>query len=325
MIDKRKVQATILGLLGLCLLLPPIYTKAEEYISDFISIEQLLTEGSTVFFDIQPPQDWAITAAGVGGTSILGISTAVNYDNIKLPFIMVHGAPDASLVIDQIGNVGLGTGTPEPTAKLHIVDEVASKLRVENPNRLSSQERLMFELRNQGSGKVRFAITSDGDNTWTFDNSPSANQFSISKVGTGVSEFIVSANGDGKFVGKSYATEHVNTSSRAYKADFRDVQEKQVLDRLASLPISSWRYKNQMESERHIGPMAEDFRAAFDLGDGRTISTVDANGIALTAIKALIRENKSLRIDNENLKIKLDNQDKRLAQIESLVAKMSTK
>ena len=323
MIGKKRIQATTLGLLGVIFFLPPIFAKAQEIVSDFLVIQQLNTEASIVFFDIQPPQDWAIMAAGDGVNSFLGISTAVDFDDVKVPLLMVHGAPDASLVIDQRGSVGLGTGTPEPSAKLHIVDDFASKLVVENPNRLNSQERVMFELKNQGSGKVRFAITSNGSNTWTFDNSPSTNQFSISKVGTGVSEFIVSANGDGRFVGKSYATEHVNTSSRLYKADFRDVQESQVLDRLALLPISSWRYKNQQESDRHIGPMAEDFQAAFSLGDGKTISTVDANGIALTAIKALIRENESLRMDNESLKSKLDEQDARLAQIESLVAKLS--
>jgi hypothetical protein len=320
MIDIKKIPAAILGFSGVCLSAAPLCTVAEELVSDLLVIEEISGNGSAVVFDLASPRDWLIGAYDDGSDPLLIIATSLDFDNVKVPFIIAHQAPSASLVIDRRGHTGLGTGVPNSSAKLHIVDEIASKLIVENPNRFSSQERVMFELKNNGSGKVRFAITSNGNNTWTFDNTPSANQFSISKVGTGVSEFTVSANGDGRFVGKSYASEHVNTSSRSSKVDFRDVQESQVLEKLASLPISSWRYKNQSESERHIGPVAEDFRATFNLGDGKTISTVDANGVALTAIKALIKENESLRIDNDSLRTKLAEQDTRLAQLESVVA-----
>ena len=39
---------------------------------------------------------------------------------------------------------------------------------------------------------------------------------------------------------------------------------------------------------RHIGPTAQDFRAAFNLGiDDKHIATVDADGVALASILAL--------------------------------------
>ena len=39
---------------------------------------------------------------------------------------------------------------------------------------------------------------------------------------------------------------------------------------------------------RHLGPTAQDFRAAFGLGeDDTTISTVDEQGVALAAIQGL--------------------------------------
>jgi len=42
--------------------------------------------------------------------------------------------------------------------------------------------------------------------------------------------------------------------------------------------------------------MAQDFSAAFGLGQGETtISTVDADGVALAAIKALKAENNALK------------------------------
>ena len=63
-----------------------------------------------------------------------------------------------------------------------------------------------------------------------------------------------------------------------------------VLDRLASLPVSVWSYVFEDHSVRHIGPMAQDFMAAFGVGDDEgVIYNVDAQGVAIAAIKALHR------------------------------------
>ena len=53
--------------------------------------------------------------------------------------------------------------------------------------------------------------------------------------------------------------------------------------------METWRYKTQSDhSIRHIGPMAQDFYAAFDVGgDEKHIATVDADGVALAAIQGL--------------------------------------
>ena len=58
--------------------------------------------------------------------------------------------------------------------------------------------------------------------------------------------------------------------------------------RAATLPVSTWNYKTQPDSVRHMGPVAQDFRAAIGLGeDDKHISTLDAEGVALAAIQAL--------------------------------------
>ena len=87
-----------------------------------------------------------------------------------------------------------------------------------------------------------------------------------------------------------------NISDANVKENFREVDDAQVLERLASLPVTRWNYKRSGESELHIGPTAQDFREAFGLGtDDRHIATVDADGVALAAIKALYAENQSLK------------------------------
>jgi hypothetical protein len=86
------------------------------------------------------------------------------------------------------------------------------------------------------------------------------------------------------------------TSDRNTKEDFAPVDRQALLRRLAGIPITTWRYKAERENVRHLGPTAQDFRAAFGLGgDERHISGVDADGVALAAIQALYRENQALK------------------------------
>jgi hypothetical protein len=77
-------------------------------------------------------------------------------------------------------------------------------------------------------------------------------------------------------------------SDRSAKANFAAVDGRSLLERLAGLPIETWNLRTQDESVRHIGPTAQDFSAAFGVGeDERHISTVDADGVALAASQAL--------------------------------------
>ena len=79
-------------------------------------------------------------------------------------------------------------------------------------------------------------------------------------------------------------------SDRNVKDNFSAVDGTALLAQLAALPIATWNYKAQADSIRHVGPTAQDFRAAFGLGeDDRHISTVDSEGVALAAIQALYR------------------------------------
>jgi uncharacterized coiled-coil protein SlyX len=77
-------------------------------------------------------------------------------------------------------------------------------------------------------------------------------------------------------------------SDRNGKDNLRIVDSKLVLKAVASMPIATWNWKSQDASIRHMGPMAQDFYAAFGLGDTpKGISTVDADGVALAAIQGL--------------------------------------
>jgi hypothetical protein len=77
-------------------------------------------------------------------------------------------------------------------------------------------------------------------------------------------------------------------SDRNVKEHFGTVDAREVLARVAHLPIQTWNYKAQDPSIRHIGPMAQDFYAAFNVGEDAThITTIDEGGVALAAIQGL--------------------------------------
>ena len=79
-----------------------------------------------------------------------------------------------------------------------------------------------------------------------------------------------------------------NPSDRRLKENFEPADGTDVLARLADVPISTWNYRAQDPSIRHIGPMAQDFYAAFGVGEDELhITTVDADGVALAAIQGL--------------------------------------
>jgi hypothetical protein len=100
-----------------------------------------------------------------------------------------------------------------------------------------------------------------------------------------------------------------NGSSRTFKKNFTPVNPLEMLNKVAALPLSTWNYKNAADG-LHVGPMAEDFKAAFGLGsDAQHIGTVDADGVALAAIQGL---NQKLETENAALKARLDALEQRM-------------
>jgi len=99
-------------------------------------------------------------------------------------------------------------------------------------------------------------------------------------------------------------------SDRNLKSNFSAVNPRFILNRLASVPIQTWNYNFESKDVRHLGPVAQDFRAAFGLGDGdKTINAGDAKGVAFAAIQVLYQmiQEKDRKIDQlENRLTKLE-------------------
>ncbi|HEU0299938.1 MAG TPA: tail fiber domain-containing protein, partial [Longimicrobium sp.] len=97
-----------------------------------------------------------------------------------------------------------------------------------------------------------------------------------------------------------------NVSDVNRKHLFEHVSGEEVLMRLRTLPITSWSYRVDSDEVRHLGPTAQDFRAAFGLGNDQvTIGTVDADGVALAAAQALTARTDALQAENEALRARV--------------------
>jgi hypothetical protein len=98
------------------------------------------------------------------------------------------------------------------------------------------------------------------------------------------------------------------SSDRNLKDDFAVIDPCTVLEKVSALPITEWKYKTDADGKRHLGPMAQDFHAAFALNgsDDTHISTVDEGGVALAAIQGLNRKLHEKDAEIQNLADKLD-------------------
>jgi hypothetical protein len=78
------------------------------------------------------------------------------------------------------------------------------------------------------------------------------------------------------------------SSDRNLKIAITPLDGVATLERLAALPVYQWVAKDDPRRTPHAGPTAQDFMAAFGLGDNdKMIGFADAQGVAFAAIQGL--------------------------------------
>ncbi|WP_456374246.1 tail fiber domain-containing protein [Thiolapillus sp.] len=204
-----------------------------------------------------------------------------------------------SFYVTAGGDVGIGTNDPQ--AALHIVRDDATGETTE------------LLLENSDEVKLGLLNTATGLE-WVIGNGL---KFSISQNGVGMD---MDANGNMTVTGTVTANNVVLTSDRNAKTAFEDIDSQSILDRLQQVPVSAWSYKSSPD-QRHIGPMAQDFYAAFGLGGSdKRISMVDAAGVALAAIKALNQRLQEKEARIAELEERLARQEDLAARVQALEA-----
>lgn len=169
---------------------------------------------------------------------------------------------------------------------------------------------------------MQFTWDSEGQvNSSIFDIVVAAGSFTARAPGG--FRFITSEQGDlspttpplGAFLAPGTTAWTALSDSNA-KTDVTAIDHREVLREVAALPVTEWHYKHD-PNRRYVGPMAQDFRRTFGLGfDDKHISTLDTDGVTLSAIKGLIEE---LRERKE----RSTEQARRLAELEAELRALS--
>jgi hypothetical protein len=108
------------------------------------------------------------------------------------------------------------------------------------------------------------------------------------------------------------------TSSRFAKEGFTDLSGDDVLSKIGAMSIQRWSYRADSSRALHVGPTAQDFRAAFGLGNSdEAISLVDIDGINMLGVQALVRRTKALQDENADLRARLERLEAAIRRLEN--------
>jgi hypothetical protein len=221
--------------------------------------------------------DWAATVAG-------------GSDNVAGDFCTVGGGSEN--VASGLGSTIAGGVTNDANGNAATVGGGWGNIAT------GSEATVPGGLSNEASGNYSFAAGRSGkathtssfvwaDSSGASNVSSSANHQWTARCAGGVRFFTNASMSSGVQVsagGNSWSS----ISDQSLKDNFQPVDVREILDRLAAIPILTWNYKSEDPSIRRMGPMAQDFWPAFGLGDDEMrISTIDADGVAFAAIQGL--------------------------------------
>lgn len=219
-------------------------------------------------------------------------------------------------------------------------DGFAERLKIDNTGRITiggNYGTLAFTGTTPSitSGSSSFSIfaggnvgigTSNPTGTFTVQGSgtfPAFNVLSSGNIAIGTTENnnpltigTNNSNGNGAFL--SAGGTWTNGSSREFKENFEVLDSQLILSKINSLSITSWNYKVEDSSIKHIGPIAEEFYETFGVGnDAKHISTIDPAGIALLGIQGLTQLNQKTTLDTLDLKDTVASLSARVARLEN--------
>lgn len=214
----------------------------------------------------------------------------------RLPFRIRPGAPTNSLAIDSSGKVGMGTISP--SANLHVTGASGTTQFLVEETGADSAVEVLFNLACDCAPGFRLQNTTNGE-VWFFRHN-STGDFALDNVGGAGLEVRISKTGD------MFLTGALNqSSSRSLKEELEPVDGVSVLQALERLDLYEWQYIGT--ESRHLGPTAEEFSAAYGLGNSdKAIAPADMAGVALAAIKSLHEKNQELESTIELLTARLE-------------------
>ncbi len=186
-----------------------------------------------------------------------------------------------------------GGGAPASQTYLHVVGEDAA-ITVDRDSTTADNSHVIARFTNNGAIRFRFDDESNANGSW--DWGINSGVFYITDNGDATTEMFMTASGNMTIYGVLTENSDVNA-----KKNFKPVEASEVLAKVLALPLTTWTYKADAASIRHIGPMAQDFYAAFGFGDTpKGLAGSDVRGVVIAAIQGLgkVIEEKETRIQS---------------------------
>jgi hypothetical protein len=182
-----------------------------------------------------------------------------------VPF-RVGRAPNNSFTVAEDGRIGIGVANPQAT---------------------------VGALQIEAWGEARTVYTdpapADPNPSWSAGIPAFQDAFGIGPYNH-APVLLLTPDGEAEVSGS--LSENANTGS---VAEVKNVNSAELLAKVASLPIKSWRFADSPSSVRHLGPLADYFGPAFGVGrDVRHLAPADVAGVSLAAVQGLIARNTSL-------------------------------
>ena len=231
-------------------------------------------------------------------------------------------ANDQFLIRAQ-GGVGIGTASPQQTLSLNgglnIDQAVANTGTIANCLTFGS-------LSGEGIGSQRTSGANQYDLVFYTASNARITIVNNGNVGIGNSSpgHLLTV---GNLASPAYCdgNQWYPASDRNMKSGFEAISPREVLQKVAGLPITRWHYTNDV-STSHLGPMAQDFYAAFGVGpDDKHISTLDESSVALAAIQGLNQKVEEKDAEIQTLKQRNDSLAQRLNELEAVVRTLAEK
>ena len=112
-----------------------------------------------------------------------------------------------------------------------------------------------------------------------------------------------------------------NYCDRNKKTNFCPIDGEELLLKIREIPITEWSYKGADPSIRYIGPMAQDFYAAFHLGgtDSLGINSISIDGVNMAAVQALEKRTAEL----QKASAKIAELEERTSELQASLNKLS--
>lgn len=226
-------------------------------------------------------QAWQFTNVGSGddftlqdgtNTSVLTVEDDESPGSFLRGLGVFEGNPEARL---QVTNPSFGTNSDQ-------------LLRLED-NQGTPGGQVLADFVNNGGVSARFVDTNGATNNWQF-GSLDTGSWVMNQNGQLPSRLQLFPNGNLQIAGT-----YLQASDRRFKEEIAAVSSEDLLEKVSSLPIRSWVYKDDKDEGVHLGPMSGRWAKTFGLGDDpRFIAPGDMAGVALGAIQALEAENAEL-------------------------------